>query len=120
MIVGAAHPKQRGITSRRWWRTEMIPGYGPSRLREEAVASAADIVVKSDLVRLTGATQVDNIYTPVNMGREGVLIFIYASDGAVTISAAGNVAVSQALAQNRLYCYAWSSIAAKWIPHAVA
>lgn len=97
----------------------MIPGYGPSRLREDVVASAASIVVKGDLIRLTGATQVDNIFTPVNMGRDGVLIFIYASDGAVTISAAGNVAVLQNLAQNRLYAYAFSSVANKWIPHGV-
>lgn len=97
----------------------MIPGYGPSRLREEVVASAATIIVKGDLIRLTGNTQVDNILTPVNMGRDGVLVFIYASDGAVTVSAAGNVAVSQSLAQNRLYTYAFSNVAGKWIPHGV-
>ena len=97
----------------------MIPGYGPSRLREEVVASAATIILKGDLIRLTGSTQVDNMFTPVNMGRDGVLVFIYASDGAVTISAAGNVAVSQSLAQNRLYAYAFSNVAAKWIPHGV-
>lgn len=97
----------------------MIPGYGSSRLREEIVASAATITVKADLVRLTGSTQVDTILSPVNMGRDGILIFIYASDGAVTVSAAGNVAVSQSLAQNRLYTYAFSTIAGKWIPHGV-
>lgn len=97
----------------------MIPGYGASRIREEAVASAATITVKADLIRLTGSTQVDTILTPLNVGRDGVLVFIYASDGAVTISAAGNVAVSQSLAQNRLYAYAFSTIAAKWIPHGV-
>src|SRR5215471_16938596 len=97
----------------------MIPGYGPSRLREDVVASAASIVVKGDLIRLTGSTQVDTINTPVNMGRDGVLIAIYASDGAVTVSAAGNVAVSLSLAQNRLYFYAFSTVAGKWIPHGV-
>ena len=97
----------------------MIPGYGASRLREEIVASAATIIVKADLIRLTGSTQVDNMFTPLNMGRDGVLVFIYASDGPVTISAAGNVAVLQILAQNRLYVYAFSNIAAKWIPHGV-
>lgn len=97
----------------------MIPGYGSSRLREEIIASAATITVKSDLVRLTGSTQVDTILSPLLVGRDGLLIFIYASDGAVTISAAGNVAVSQSLAQNRLYTYAFSTVAAKWIPHGV-
>ena len=98
----------------------MIPGYGPSRLREEVVASAASIVLKGDLVRLTGTTQVDNMSTPVHMGRDGVLVFIYTPDAGVTISAAGNVAVSQALVTNRLYAYAFSSVANKWIPHGVA
>jgi hypothetical protein len=98
----------------------MIPGYGSSRLREEEIASAATIVVKADLVRITGTTQIDNIFSPVNMGRDGVLIFVYTSGAGVTISAAGNVAVSQALVTNRLYVYAFSNLAAKWIPHGVA
>lgn len=97
----------------------MIPGFGPSKLREEVVASAATITVKGDLIRLTGNTQVDNIFCPLTLGRGGILVFIYASDGAVTLSNAGNIAVSQSLAQNRLYAYVWSSLAAKWIPHGV-
>lgn len=97
----------------------MIPGYGPSRLREEVLASAASVILKGDLIRLTGTTQVDNMFTPVNMGRDGVLVFIYTPDAGVTISAAGNVAVSQALVTNRLYVYAFSSVANKWIPHGV-
>lgn len=97
----------------------MIPGYGASRLREEIVASAATIVVKADVIRLTGTTQVDTIKTPLDVGRDAVLVFIYTPDAGVTISAAGNVAVSQALVTNRLYAYVFSNIAAKWIPHGV-
>jgi hypothetical protein len=97
----------------------MIPGYGSSRLKEDVVASAATILLKADLIRLTGTTQVDNMFSPVNMGRDGVLVFIYTPDAGVTISAAGNVAVSQALITNRLYAYVFSNTAAKWIPHGV-
>ena len=97
----------------------MIPGYGPSRLREESVASAATILVKADLIRLTGTTNVDNIFTPVNMGRDGVLIFLYTNGAGLTVTAAGNVAVSQALTTNRLYAYTFSNLAGKWIPHAI-
>lgn len=97
----------------------MIPGYGSSRAREETVASAATIVVKSDLVRITGTTQIDTILSPVNVGRDCALIFLFTPDAGVTVSAAGNVAVSQTLVTNRLYAYMWSSIAAKWIPHGV-
>jgi hypothetical protein len=59
------------------------------------------------------------MFSPVNMGRDGLLVFIYTPDAGVTISAAGNVAVSQALVTNRLYAYVFSNIAAKWIPHGV-
>lgn len=97
----------------------MIPGYGASRIREEIVASAATILVKADLIRITGTTQIDNMFTPLNMGRDGVLIFVYTPDAGVVISAAGNVAVTQTLVTNRLYAYAFSNIAAKWIPHGV-
>lgn len=97
----------------------MIPGYGSSKLREEVVASAATIIVKSDLVRITGTTQIDNIQSPANAGIGGLLIFLYTPDAGVTVSAAGNVLVSQALVTNRLYAYAFSNIAAKWIPHGV-
>jgi hypothetical protein len=97
----------------------MIPGYGSSRLKEEVVASAATIQLKGDLIRLTGTTQVDNMFSPVNVGRDAVLVFIYTNGAGVTISAAGNVSVSQALVTNRLYAYVFSNIAAKWIPHGV-
>lgn len=98
----------------------MIPGYGSSKLREDIVASAATIIVKGDLIRLTGTTQVDTILSPLMNGKSvGLLIFVYTPDAGVTISAAGNVAVSQALVTNRLYTYAWSGNAAKWIPHGV-
>ena len=97
----------------------MIPGYGSSRLREESVASAATITVKADLIRITGVTQVDNILSPILMGRDGVLIFVYTNGAGVTLSAAGNIAVAQALVTNRLYAYAFSHLAGKWIPHGV-
>lgn len=97
----------------------MIPGYGSSRLREESVASAATITVKADLVRITGTTQVDTILSPMSVGRDGFLIFVYTNGAGVTLSAAGNIAVSQALVTNRLYAYVFSNLAAKWIPHGV-
>lgn len=97
----------------------MIPGFGTSRLKEESVASAATIQVKSDLIRITGTTQVDNILSPFLNGAGGLLIFVYTNGAGVTLSAAGNIAVSQALVTNRLYAYAWSDLAQKWIPHGV-
>jgi len=98
----------------------MIPGYGSSRLKEESVASAATIQIKSDLTRITGTTNIDNIRHPlIQSGQGGLLIFVYTNGAGVTITAAGNVAVLQALATNRLYAYCWSTLAQKWIPHGV-
>ena len=98
----------------------MIPGYGSSRLKEEVVASAATIQLKADLIRLTGVTNVDTVLHPLQAGANGLLIFVYTPDAGVTITAAGNVAVAQALVTNRLYAYCWSPTAQKWIPHGVA
>lgn len=97
----------------------MIPGYGSNRGKEDVVASAATIVVKGDLIRITGTTQVDTILSPLITDRDALLIFVYTPDAGVTLSAAGNIAVSQALVTNCLYAYMYSAIAAKWLPHAV-
>lgn len=97
----------------------MIPGYGSTRLKEDSVASAATITVKADFIRITGTTQVDNILSPYLNGAGGLLIFVYTNGAGVILSAAGNIAVTQTLVTNRLYAYAWSDLAQKWIPHGV-
>lgn len=98
----------------------MIPGLGSTRLTEQEVASAATITVKADLIRITGTTQIDNILGPPTLvGRDANLIFMYTTGAGVVVSAAGNVAVSQTLATNRLYAYVWSYLANKWLPHAI-
>ena len=97
----------------------MIPGYGSTRLKEESIDSAATIIVKSDLVRITGTTQVDTILHPLQAGANSLLLFVYTNGAGVTLSAAGNIAVSQALVTNRLYAYVWSDLAGKWLPHGV-
>lgn len=97
----------------------MIPGYGASKLREEVVASAATIEVNADLVRLSGSTQINTINSKLMLNRGGLLIFLVATDGAITLGTSGNILVGQSLAQNRLYTLAYSSAAAKWYIHGV-
>ena len=87
---------------------------------EEVVASADVIVVKADLVRLTGSTTVNTILNPLLLNRGSHTFGIVAVDGAVTVGTSGNILVGQSLAQNRLYYFTWSSAAAKWYIHAVA
>lgn len=60
------------------------------------VASAATITVlgKSDIINITGTTQIDTI----NGGWVGRQVLFYTTDGSVTFSAAGNIGVSKAVA----------------------
>lgn len=97
----------------------MIPGF-QSKTTESTVASATSITVKSDLVRLTGSTQVDTILSPLLLsGQGGVVIFLVAVDGAITLGTGGNILVGQSLAQNRLYMLVYSNTVDKWYIHGV-
>jgi hypothetical protein len=95
----------------------MIPG-SLSKLKEEVVASATVIVVKADFVRISGATQIETIQTPLQGSPN--IIFLTPTAGAVTLGVAGNILVGQVMAQNRVYMLIWSRTAQKWYIHAVA
>ena len=96
----------------------MIPGL-QSRTTEETVASATQIAVKADLVRITGATQVDTIRSPLMVDRGGLIIFVTPTDGNLVLGAGGNIAVGATLIQNRLHVLVYSSTAGKWYIHGV-
>ena len=98
----------------------MIPGYGASKVRVETVASATSIIVQGDLIRITGSTQIETILNQLTLNRDGVLIYVVAVDGAVTLGTSGNILVGQVLAVNRLYTLIYSAAQAKWYIHAVA
>lgn len=93
----------------------MIPGR-VARLSEETQASAATIgPVKSDIVKVTGTTQIDTI-TPTFGGRVwGQQIILIPTDGNVILSAAGNINVGITAAQNRGVWLAFVPSLAKWI-----
>lgn len=94
----------------------MIPGL-QSKISESNVASAATITVKTDLVRLTGATQIDTILSPLQ--GSSMAIYLVSVTGALVLSAAGNILVGQTLAVNRLYLAVWSKSIGKWYIHGV-
>lgn len=93
----------------------MIPGR-IGRLSEETQASATTIgPVKSDVVKVTGSTQIDTI-TPFAGGRVwGQMIVLIPTDGAVTLGAGGNILVGIAAAQNRGVIMCWVPSLAKWV-----
>jgi hypothetical protein len=98
----------------------MIPGL-TSKLSEEVVASAATITAKTDLIRLTGNTQVDTIRPNLGGGFSGIL-FIVPVDNTVVVSTTGNVAGagSVTLLQNKVTCLVFSKGTGKWYTHALS
>lgn len=98
----------------------MIGTYGGSRGSEEIVASATSIVVKSDLARISGSTQIETILSPLNVGQGIQMIWLTPTAGTVVLGTSGNILVGQSMAQNRIYSLIWSSTAQKWYVHAVA
>ena len=94
----------------------MIPGL-QTKVSESNVPSATTIVVKSDLVRLTGSTQVETIGSPL-LGNS-IIIYVTPVDGNVVLGTSGNILVEATLIQNRLYTLIFSKATNKWYIHGV-
>jgi hypothetical protein len=91
----------------------MIPG-SISRLTESTIASAATITAKTDIVNVTGSTQVNTINPGLGANFPQMLILNPVS-GALTLGTSGNIAVGVALVQNRPSVLVWSKSAQKWL-----
>lgn len=94
----------------------MIPGM-QSKVTESNVASATVISVKSDLVRITGSTQIETIGSPL-LGN-CIIVWVTPVDGNVVLGTAGNILVGGTLIQNRLYTLIFSKATNKWYIHGV-
>lgn len=91
----------------------MIPGT-TSKVSESTVASAATITVKSDVVKITGSTQINTINPNFGGGFGGLCVLI-PTDGAVTLGTSGNILVGIAMAQNRAVWLVYVKSLAKWV-----
>jgi len=89
----------------------MIPGV-QSKLSESVVASADSIMVKTDVVRVTGSTAINTILSPL-MG-SGMMVILIPTDGAVALGTSGNILVGITMAQNRAVWLVWNKTAGKW------
>lgn len=89
----------------------MIPGT-QSKLSESVVASATSISVRTDVVRVTGSTQIDTILSPL-MG-SSMMVILIPTDGGVALGTGGNILVGITMAQNRATWLVWNKTAAKW------
>lgn len=93
----------------------MIPGR-VARLSEETQASAASIgPVKSDIVKVTGTTQIDTILPAFGGYTYGQEIKLIPVDGSVVLSTAGNILVGITAAQNRAVFMVWVVSLQKWV-----
>jgi hypothetical protein len=91
----------------------MIPGT-TSKLSESTLASAASISPKTDIVKVTGSTQINTIVPSFGGGFSGFVILV-PTDGGITIGTSGNILVGLAAAQNRSLMLIYVRSLGKWI-----
>jgi hypothetical protein len=91
----------------------MIPGV-TSKLSESTLASAATISPKTDVVLVTGSTQINTIVPSFGGGFGGFVILIPTA-GAITLGTSGNILVGLAAAQNRALMLIYVRSLGKWI-----
>lgn len=89
----------------------MIPGT-TSKLSESTVASAATITAKSDVVKVTGTTQIDTI-TP-RTGGFGQFLVLIPVDGSVILSTSGNINIGITAVINRAVFLVFVKSTGKW------
>ena len=92
----------------------MIPGT-TSKLSETTVASAATIDAKSDVVVVTGTTQINTINPNFMGGFGGFLILVPTNAAGVTLGTSGNILVGIAAVQNRGVHMNYVKSLGKWI-----
>jgi len=91
----------------------MIPGT-TSKASESTVASATSIVAKTDIILVTGSTQVETIVPNFGGGFSGFLVFIPTA-GAVVLGTSGNILVGITAAQNRAVFMMFVRSLGKWV-----
>ena len=90
----------------------MIPG-SVSKLSEGIVASAATITVKTDIVSLTGTTQINTILCPL-MG-SNIMVILVPVDGSIILGTSGNILIGITAVINRAVWMLWNKRVGKWV-----
>jgi hypothetical protein len=91
----------------------MLPGR-QSKLSVEKIASADSIIVRTDVVKVTGSTTVNTITTPLMLDRDGVIIVFIPVDGSVALGTGGNILVGITAVINRAVILVWDAVVGKW------
>lgn len=96
----------------------MIPGT-TSKLSEATVASTTSIDVKTDLILVSGTTDIATIIPHFGGGFSGIL-FLVPIDGTVNLLTTGNIAVAVACAVDRVTMLVFSKTEGNWKPGAIS
>lgn len=96
----------------------MIPGI-TSKLSESLVASTTSIVVKTDLIRLSGSTAIATIVDQFGGGFSG-LLFIVPTTGSIATTTAGNIAKVMTMASLQVTVFVYSKATGLWYPGAIS
>lgn len=91
----------------------MIPG-SVSKLTESTVASAASVTAKTDVVKLTGTTQVNTIVPGLGTA-QGQFLVLVPADGSVVLGTTGNISVGITAVINRAVFLVYVKSLGKWI-----
>lgn len=91
----------------------MIPGQ-QSKLTSSVVASASSIVAKTDIVKVSGSTQVNTILSPLMLDVGGLILGLIPTDGSLVLGTSGNILVGITAAQNRIVWLAYDAVVGKW------
>lgn len=92
----------------------MIPGT-TTKLSESTLASAATIDPKSDLVFLTGTTDIATITPHFGGGFSGI-VFLCPVESELATLTTGNIAVAYPLLQDTIQILCYSKARDKWYP----
>jgi hypothetical protein len=90
----------------------MIPGT-TSKLSQSTVASAASITAKSDIVLVTGTTQINTILPNFGGGFGGFLVLI-PTEGTVILGTTGNILIGISAVINRAVFLVFVKSTGKW------
>ena len=91
----------------------MIPGT-TTKLSESTLASATSIDPKTDIIKVTGSTEIDTIIPHFSVPFSGLLILIPV-DGSIVLGSTGNILVGITAVVNRAVWLVYVKSLGKWL-----
>jgi len=92
----------------------MIPGR-TTKLTESTLASAATIDPKTDIVLVTGTTEVDTITPHFGGGVASGLLILIPTEGTVVLGTSGNILIGISAVINRAVWLTYVKSLGKWL-----